>query len=72
MWAVRAGSHGSLAACLNCTHAFAETDAENRTLFVQTKRFCLNVLRVQRGANLLDILERSVCEGAQHTGPCRP
>ena len=25
---------------------------------MQTKRVCLNVLRVQRGKNLLDILER--------------
>jgi Ras GTPase-activating-like protein IQGAP2/3 len=37
-----------------------QTDVENRTLFVQTKRFCLNVMRVQRGKTLLDILESPV------------
>ena len=35
-----------------------ESDVVNRTLFVQTKRYCLNVLRVQRGKTLLSILER--------------
>lgn len=32
----------------------------NQRLFVQTKRFALNVLRVQRGANLKEILESSI------------
>lgn len=50
---------------LTLTNRFADvdsTEAVNKRLFAQTKRFCLNILRVQRGGNLREILESDITQ----------